>query len=92
MDSEIGTVTGVRTGRSGVPFPTGASILSQTYRPVLGPTRRPEYRGSPPEIKRPGRKVDHSPPSSTEGKNGWSYTSTSTEYIQGAGSECFYQI
>jgi hypothetical protein len=28
------------------------------------------------EVKRPGREADHSPPSSTETKNAWSYTST----------------
>jgi hypothetical protein len=27
-------------------------------------------------VKRPGREADHSPPSSAEVKNGWSYTST----------------
>jgi hypothetical protein len=27
-------------------------------------------------VKRPGREADHSPPSSTEVKNAWSYTST----------------
>jgi len=29
-----------------------------------------------PGAKRPGREVDHSPPSSAEVKNAWSYTST----------------
>jgi hypothetical protein len=27
-------------------------------------------------VKRPGREADHSPPSSAEVKNAWSYTST----------------
>jgi hypothetical protein len=31
----------------------------------------------PPDVKRPGREADHSPPSSAEVKNEWSYTSTS---------------
>jgi hypothetical protein len=31
-----------------------------------------------PGVKRPGRKADHSPPSSAEVKNTWSYTSTNT--------------
>ena len=35
-----------------------------------------EYRGFIPEVSRPGRDVDHSPPSSAEAKNEWSYTST----------------
>jgi hypothetical protein len=29
-----------------------------------------------PGVKRPGREADHSPPSSAEVKNAWSYTST----------------
>jgi hypothetical protein len=29
-----------------------------------------------PEIKRPGREADHSPPSGSEVKDAWSYTST----------------
>jgi hypothetical protein len=32
---------------------------------------------SPPRVQRPGRKADHSPPSSTELKNVWKYISTS---------------
>jgi hypothetical protein len=31
-------------------------------------------------VRRPGREADHSPPSSTENKNAWSYTSTS-QYV-----------
>jgi hypothetical protein len=33
-------------------------------------------RDSFPGIKRPRREADHSPPSSAEDKNAWSYTST----------------
>jgi hypothetical protein len=33
-------------------------------------------RGSFPGVQRPGREADHSPPSSAEVKNAWSYTST----------------
>jgi hypothetical protein len=32
-------------------------------------------RGSSPGVKRLGREADHSPPSSAEIKNAWSYTS-----------------
>jgi hypothetical protein len=32
-------------------------------------------------IKRPGREVDHSPPSSAEVKNAWSYTSILPQYV-----------
>jgi len=33
--------------------------------------------GAFPEVKRPGRGIDHLSPSSAEVKNEWSYTSTS---------------
>jgi len=33
------------------------------------------YRGSSPDVKRPGCEFDHSPPPSAEIKNGWIYTS-----------------
>jgi hypothetical protein len=35
--------------------------------------------GSPPGIKQPGREADHSPPSSAEVKNAWSYNLHSDE-------------
>jgi hypothetical protein len=41
------------------------------------------YRGSFPDIKRPGREVNHKPPSSTEVKNGWSCTSALPIYLHG---------
>jgi hypothetical protein len=34
-------------------------------------------------IKRPGREADHSPPSSAEVKNVWSYTSTHAICVNG---------
>jgi len=34
-------------------------------------------------VKRPGREADHSPPSSTEVKNAWSYTSTPPIHLNG---------
>ena len=44
----------------------------------MGPLQPPVrwYRGSFPEVKRSGRDVDQSHPSSAETKNEWSYTST----------------
>jgi len=55
-------------------------ILSHTMsRPALGPTQPPIQwvRGALfLGVKRPGREADHSPPSSAEVKNAWSYTST----------------
>jgi hypothetical protein len=41
--------------------------------------------GSFPGIKLPGREADHSPPSSAEVKNAWSYTSTPTIRLHGVG-------
>jgi hypothetical protein len=53
-------------------FPTAVS------RPALGPTQSP-IQWIPgvltPVVTRPGRKADHSHPSSAENKNAWSYTS-----------------
>jgi hypothetical protein len=34
-------------------------------------------------VKRPGLQVDHSPPSSAEIKNAWSYTSTHPIHLRG---------
>jgi hypothetical protein len=48
-------------------------------RPALGLTQ-PPIQWIPGALslglKRPGREADHSPPSSAEVKNAWSYTST----------------
>jgi hypothetical protein len=47
-------------------------------RTALGPTQPPIQwvpGALPLGVKRPGREVDHSPPSSAEVKNEWSYTS-----------------
>ena len=62
--------------RSGVVIPVGPRYFSLL---VLRP---PSFLFSDycflPGVKRPGRDVDYSPPSSAEVKNSWSYTSTST--------------
>jgi hypothetical protein len=34
-----------------------------------------------PGVKRPGRKADHSPPSSAEVEKAWSYTFTLPQYV-----------
>ena len=62
------------------------------YRPAQGPTRYPEYQGSTPGVKRPGREADNTPPCSAEVKHEWSYTPTPTIYLHGTGSENFYQM
>jgi hypothetical protein len=54
-------------------------LLPTPSRPVLGPTQSPIQwvpGALSPEVKRPGREADHSPPTSAEVKNSWIYTST----------------
>jgi hypothetical protein len=55
------------------------SFLITVSRTALGPTQLP-MQWVPGAlslgVKRPGREADHSPPSSAEVKNVWSYTST----------------
>jgi hypothetical protein len=66
---------------SRVRFPVGLGIFLFTTasRTALGPTQ-PPIQWVPGAlslgVKRPGREADHSPPSSAEVKNAWSYTST----------------
>jgi hypothetical protein len=71
----------LRTGWSGVRVPIGAENFSPNHRVQNGSGAHPASyptgtRGSFPWLKRPGREADHSPPSSAEVKNAWSYTST----------------
>jgi hypothetical protein len=81
QDSSVNTETRLQARRLGFisrqeqwrdSFPTAS-------RPALGPTQLPVY-WVPGSIslgtKRPKREVKHSPPSSAEDKNAWSYTST----------------
>jgi hypothetical protein len=69
-----------RDDRSSIPG-RGRYFLSfaTTSRPALVPTK-PAIQGAPralsPGERRSGHEADHSPPSSTEVKNAWSYTST----------------
>jgi hypothetical protein len=78
-DSSVCIATGLRPGRSGFEFRSGLGIFLFTTasRTALVPTQPPMQLV--PEvlslgIKRPGRESDHSPPSSSEVKNAWSYT------------------
>jgi hypothetical protein len=66
---------------SRVRFPAGAGNLSLHHRFQNGSGAHPasypmSTRGSSLGVKRLGREHDHSPPSSAEVKNAWSYTST----------------
>jgi hypothetical protein len=82
---EPGTVvdiaTRLRAGRSGVRIPAEVrdfSFLQNLPYLLWGLVSLVfnGYQGSFPGVKRPGREVNHSPPSSAEVKNEWSYTST----------------
>jgi hypothetical protein len=56
----------------------GLFLLATTSRLALGPTQPPVQwvaGAFTPGIKRPGSEANHSPPSSAEVKNPWSYTS-----------------
>jgi hypothetical protein len=57
----------------------GIFFFTTASRPALGPTQPPVQLvpgALSLGVKRPGREHDHSPPSSAEVKNAWSYTST----------------
>jgi hypothetical protein len=80
--SSVSIVTRLRAGRAG--FDSWQGQLRDVFnfaiasRPDLGPTQRPNewiQAALSLGIKRPGRQADHSPPSSAEIKNAWSYTS-----------------
>jgi len=74
-ESSVGMVTRARAGRSAE---LGIFLFSTASRPALGPKLYiqwvPEALSS--GAKRLNHKNDHSPPSSTEVKNAWSYIST----------------
>jgi hypothetical protein len=63
-------------------FPAEIFLFLTASIPALGPTQNPiqwiaEALSS--GVKRSGREADHSPPSTSDVKNAWSYTST--EYV-----------
>jgi hypothetical protein len=61
---------------SGVRFPAGAGIFSPLHRVHTGSGSHPALYGMCTGGKAAGREADHSPPSSTDVKNAWRYTST----------------
>jgi hypothetical protein len=82
-DSSVGIALGYRLEDRGsrVRFPAGAGNFSLHYCVQNGsgahPTSYPMGTGALSlGVKRLGREADHSPPSSAEVKNAWSYTST----------------
>jgi hypothetical protein len=83
-DSVVGMATsyGLDDRGVGIRVPVGSRIFSFPNRPdrLWDPPNLlcNEYRGLLyPGVKRPGREVDHSPPTSAEVKKMWIYTSTS---------------
>jgi hypothetical protein len=83
FDSSVGIALGYGLDDRGsrVRFPTGAAniLFITASRRALGPTQ-PPIQWVPGSlslvVKRPGREADHSPPSSAEVNNVWSYTSS----------------
>jgi hypothetical protein len=77
--NEISTKTGLRVGRQGFDSREGQGIFFGTAsRPSLGPIKPPipwVPGALSPRVKRQGREAYHSPPSSGEVRNAWSYTS-----------------
>jgi hypothetical protein len=81
-DSVVGIATsyGLDVWEVGVRVPVGSRmfLFSRSSRPALRSTQ-PPLQWVPgdlsPEVKRPGREVDHSPPNSAEVKKMWIYTS-----------------
>jgi hypothetical protein len=89
-DSSVGIPLGYGLDDRGstVRFPAGSGNFSFHYRVKNGSgDHLASYlmgtRGSLPGEKRPEREADHSPPSSAEVKNAWSYTSTPPIHLHG---------
>jgi hypothetical protein len=83
-----GIALGYRLDNPGFEFRQGLGIFHfiTVSRPALEPTQPPIHWVSGAvslRIKRPGRKADHSPPSTAEVKNAWSYTSTRSIRLYG---------
>jgi len=62
-------------------------LFSKTTQPGHGV--HSWYLGYFPEVERPGRLADHSPPSNAKVKNDWSYTSTSPTRLHGMDRNIF---
>jgi hypothetical protein len=69
----------------------GIFLFTTASRTALGPTQPPIQwvpGGLSLGVKRPGREADHSPPSSAEVKNAWSYTFTPPIRLHGVVRLC----
>jgi len=78
MHKKIGLFKNVTSDDSCRCTLTSDFVMSQHPYSLWGPPSLPfsGYRSPSPGLKRPGRDVHHSPPSSAEVKNVWSYAST----------------
>jgi hypothetical protein len=68
---------------------------AKTSKPALKPTHLPTPwvpRAVSPWVKRPRRKVNHSPSSSAEARNEWSCTSAPPLYLHGVDEDNFTLI
>ena len=78
--------------RSGVRIPAGGKRFSYSRNFQTNPVTRLTFLqwvpGSFSGVKRPDREADHSPPSSTEVKNEWSYTSIPV-FLRGVHKDTF---
>jgi hypothetical protein len=89
-DSSFGIATGYGLDNQGsrAQFLAGAGNFSLHHYVLNGSGDHPASyplgtRGSFPGVKQLGCEADHSPPSSAEVKNAWSYTSTSPLHLHG---------
>jgi hypothetical protein len=89
-DSSVGKALGYGLDDRGsrVQFPAGAGNFSLHHCLQNGSGAHPAsypmgIRSSSLGVKWPGREADHSPPSSAEVKNEWSYTSTPAIRLHG---------
>jgi hypothetical protein len=84
----LSKISGPDDRGSRVRFPAGAGNFSLHHGVQNGSGVHPvsypmDTGGLSLGVKRPGREADHSPPSSAEVKNAWSYTSTPPIHLHG---------
>jgi hypothetical protein len=93
----VSIVTRLWAGRSGARIPIRARyfLFTKTCRLALRVHLASYWTGSGvffPAVKRPGNVFDHSPPSSAEVKNEWSYTSTSPPCLHSVDKDKFTRV